>query len=108
MSFFLDVSDEAKARLIKLKKKDQKLAKRILKKFDVILENPYHFEILTGDLYDARKAPVGSRYRIVFDIYEKDKSVIILLFGHRDYIYTDTELFKAFFKSKKRVRYIDT
>lgn len=107
MSFFLDVSNEAKARLIKLKKRDPELARRIIKKFDTILANPYHFDILTGDLYDARKAPVGKKYRIVFDIYEKDKSVIILLFGHREDIYTDTELFKAFFKSKKRVRYMD-
>lgn len=102
MSYFLDVSHEAKSRLQKLKKKNPELAKRILKKFDVICENPYHFDVLRGDLHDARKAPVGDKYRIIFDINEDEKSVMILLFGHREYIYTDTELFKVFSKSKKR------
>ncbi|MBF4475920.1 type II toxin-antitoxin system RelE family toxin [Methanobacterium formicicum] len=102
MTFFLDVSDEAKHRLRKLKKKDPELTKRILKKFDLIIKNPYHYEVLKGDLHDARKAPVGDKYRIIFDIHEDEKSVIILLFGHRKDIYTKNELFKAFQKSKKR------
>lgn len=100
MTFFIDLSDEAKIRLRKYKKRDPNLTRRIIKKFDVIAENPYHFDILTGDLHDARKAPVGSKYRIIFDICEEDDSVKILLFGHRDYIYKDNKLFKAFFKNK--------
>jgi hypothetical protein len=38
------------------KKRDPFLAKRIIKKFDDIAENPFHFEILSGDLHDARSA----------------------------------------------------
>jgi len=47
------------------KKRDPFLAKRIIKKFDDIAENPFHFEILSGDLHDARSAPVGTKYRII-------------------------------------------
>ena len=63
--FFIDLSDEAKARLWRYKKRDPFLAKPIIKKFDDIAENPFHFEILSGDLHDARSAPVGTKYRII-------------------------------------------
>jgi addiction module RelE/StbE family toxin len=102
MPYFIDLSDEAKARLKKLKKTDPALATRIAKKFDVIAENPTHFEILSGDLHDARSAPVGTKYRIIYDVFEEEESIKILLFGHHKYIYSENKLFDAFFNSEKR------
>jgi Cytotoxic translational repressor of toxin-antitoxin stability system len=95
------VSDEAKLRLNETAKKNPELARRYLKKFDDILKDPFHFEILKGDLHDARKAKVyKQKYRIIFDIYPEENAVMILLIGHRKDIYRDKKLFEEFSKSK--------
>lgn len=101
MPFFLLISDHAKDRLRKLKRKNPELARRYLKKFDDIIQDPFRFDVLRGDLHDARKAKV-EKYRIIFDIHPKEKSVVILLIGHRKEIYTDSKLKIEFLKSKGR------
>lgn len=101
MPYSLIVSDRAKKRLKRLKRIDKALLIRILDKIEEIRKDPISFDILSGDLHDARKAKVGS-YRIIFDIYSEEKVVAILLWGHRKDIYTDNELFQTFHQSKTR------
>lgn len=37
-------------------------------------------------------------------MFLRKKAVMILLFGHHEYIYFDKKLFDEFYKSKKRIR----
>ncbi len=100
MTYILMVSDEAKLRLKELAKKNLELA-RYLKKFEAIIRDPFHFEILKGDLHDARKSKIDKqRYRIIFDVYPEEHALMILLIGHRKDIYKDSKLFEEFSKSK--------
>lgn len=101
MTYSIKVSEEAKAKLRKFSKSDTGTKREIESKFITIVEKPYHFKVLRGDLHDARSAPVGS-FRIIYDILEEEKKVFILYFGHRDDIYNDRKLFKAFRNSPKR------
>ncbi|MDI6724581.1 MAG: type II toxin-antitoxin system RelE/ParE family toxin [Methanobacterium sp.] len=101
MTYSIKLSDEAKARLKKYSKSDSGTKREIENKFRTIVEKPYHYKILSGELHDARSAPVGN-YRIIYDILEDEKKVFILYFGHRDDIYDDRKLFKAFRNSPKR------
>ncbi|MEN4017234.1 MAG: type II toxin-antitoxin system RelE/ParE family toxin [Methanobacterium sp.] len=101
MTYSIKLSEEAEARLRKFSKNDKGTKRGIEAKFITIVENPYHFKVLSGELHDARSAPVGS-YRIIYDILEDEKKVFILYFGHRNDIYKDRKLFKAFMNSPKR------
>lgn len=101
MTYTIKLSDEAKARLIKFNKSDKGTKREIENKFRIIVEEPYHFKVLRGELHDARSAKVGN-YRIIYDILEDEKKVFILYFGHRDDIYTDRKLFRTFKNSPKR------
>lgn len=65
MLYDLFVSDWALKRLKKITDNDKGLAKRILNKINQILEKPFHYDLLSGDLKGARKGKVGN-YRIIF------------------------------------------
>ncbi|MEN4007335.1 MAG: type II toxin-antitoxin system RelE/ParE family toxin [Methanobacteriaceae archaeon] len=93
MPYSLEVADKAKEKLKKLSSNDKGLANRILKKIDQILEKPTHYDLLSGDLQGARKARAGD-YRIIFEVYEDERMVMILDIGHRRDIYSYSNLSK--------------
>lgn len=67
-----------------LEKLPKNIAERILKKLDVIKENPFRYlEHYEGDYYKLR---IGD-YRALIDINLKNKTLIIQVFDKRGRIY---------------------
>lgn len=82
MAYGLYYSAEA---VMQLEKADKTVAKRILKKIDAATNNPYRFfRQLTGR--PEYKLRVGD-YRVIADIDEQTKKILIRAVGHRKNIY---------------------
>ncbi len=71
----------------KLKKKNPKQLKIIYKKVKEILENPYHFKPLRGDMHGARRVHIDKSFVLTYEIDEKLKTVMLLDYDHHDNIY---------------------
>lgn len=70
---------------MQLEKLDKSMVKRILHKIDASLNNPHtFFKQLTGR--PEHKLRVGN-YRVIADIDEQSKKVLIRTVGHRKNIY---------------------
>ncbi len=83
MSYQIILKPSAKKELKKLKNKDKE---RIYQGLNIISKNPYQSKKLLGEydgFYSFRVWP----YRIIFFIYEKEKSIIIIKIAHRQGVY---------------------
>lgn len=87
MDYALEISEEFDKKIAKLKKKDKKQYGIVLKRCDQILENPYHFKPLRGDMHGARRVHVGKSFVMTYEIDEKNKIVRLLDYDHHDNIY---------------------
>lgn len=87
MDYILDLSEEVDKKLARLKKKDKKQFQILLNKTNQILENPYHFKPLRGDMRGARRVHVGKSFVLTYEIDEKNKIVRLLDYEHHDKIY---------------------
>lgn len=87
MEYALDISHEADKKFKKLKRKNKKQLEIINKKVQEILEKPYHFKPLRGDLYGARRVHINKSFVLIYEIDEKKKIVRILDYDHHDKIY---------------------
>ena len=70
---------------LKLKKKNPKQMEIISKKIQQILENPYHFKPLRGDMSGIRRVHIDKSFVLIYEINEK--VIIILDYDHHDNIY---------------------
>jgi YafQ family addiction module toxin component len=87
MTYTLDISDQLDKQFAKLQKKDRKQLEIIDKKVQEILQNPYHFKPLRGDMHGARRVHIGKSFVLIFEIDEKQKIIRLLDFNHHDVIY---------------------
>ncbi|MFC1768774.1 type II toxin-antitoxin system RelE/ParE family toxin [Nanoarchaeota archaeon] len=71
----------------KISKKNPKQMRIISNKIKQILENPYHFKPLRGDLSGARRVHIDKSFVMTYDIDEKNKIVTLLDYDHHDKIY---------------------
>ena len=71
----------------KLKKRNPKQLEIIFKKITHILENPYHFKPLKGDMHGSRRVHIDSAFVLVYEIVEENKIVRILDYNHHSKIY---------------------
>ena len=71
----------------KIAKKDKKQLEIINKKVQQILQNPYHFKPLRGDMFGARRVHIDTSFVLTFEIDEKNKIVKLLDYDHHDNIY---------------------
>ncbi len=69
-----------------LKKLDKKQSKRIIKKIELLKENPYLGIPLMGNFKGLRKLRIGD-YRTMYKIIDEKLIVVIIKFGHRKNIY---------------------
>ncbi|MBW2975584.1 type II toxin-antitoxin system RelE/ParE family toxin [Candidatus Woesearchaeota archaeon] len=84
MSYTVTWSIRSKKRLNKL---EQKIAISIIKKVEEIKTNPLHFlDKLTK--IKAFKLRVGD-YRVIIDLNENEKSLVVLTLGHRKDVYKE-------------------
>lgn len=85
--YTLEISEELDKKFSKLAKKDKKQMEAINKKVQQILENPYHFKPLRGDLYGARRVHIEKSFVLTYEIDEKNKIIRLLDYDHHDNIY---------------------
>lgn len=87
MTYTLEISDQLDKQLARLQKKDRKQLDIIEKKVQEILNNPYHFKPLRGDMHGARRVHISKSFVLIFEIDKKQKIVRLLDFNHHDVIY---------------------
>lgn len=87
ITYTLKISEKLDKKFGKLTKKDKKQMEAINKKVQQILENPYHFKALRGDLYEARRVHIEKSFILTYEIDEKNKVIRLLDYDHHDNIY---------------------
>jgi len=87
MTYTLDVSKHADRIFRKLGKKDRGKLGIIDNKINELLENPYHFKPLRGDMHGSRRVHIDYSFVLIYEIDEKTKVVRVLDFGHHDKVY---------------------
>ena len=87
MDYKLDVPEKLDLIFDKLSKKDKKQLDIINKKVDKILENPYQFKPLTGNMKGIRRVHIGKSFVLTYEILENEKIVRLLDYAYHDKIY---------------------
>ena len=87
MEYRLQISEELDKVFSKLAKKNKKQLQIIHKKIDQILENPYHFKPLRGDMHGARRVHIDTSFVLTYEIDEEKKLIRLLDFDHHDKVY---------------------
>ena len=54
---------------------------------DKILENPYQFKPLTGNMKGIRRVHIGKSFVLTYEILENEKIVRLLDYAYHDKIY---------------------
>ena len=87
MEYNLQISGELDKIFGKLSKKNKKQLQIIQKKIQQIMENPYHFKPLRGDMHGARRVHIDKSFVLTYEIDEEKKLIRLLDFDHHDHIY---------------------
>ncbi|TGC06993.1 type II toxin-antitoxin system mRNA interferase toxin, RelE/StbE family [Methanolobus halotolerans] len=87
MEYGVVVSEIADKKFIRIIKKNPKQMSIIGKKVQQIIQNPYHYKPLRGDLHGARRVHIGSSFVLIYEIDEDNKEIRILDYDHHDVIY---------------------
>ena len=87
MEYRLQISEELDKVFSKLAKKNKKQLQIINKKIDQILQNPYHFKPLRGDMHGARRVHIDTSFVLTYEIDEEKKLIRLLDFDHHDHVY---------------------
>ena len=87
MNYNLQISDDLDRVFSKLRKKNKKQLQIINKKIKRILDNPYHFKPLRGDMYGARRVHIDKSFVLTYEVDEEKKVVRLLDFDHHDHVY---------------------
>ncbi len=72
---------------LKLKKRSPKQLEIIYQKLKQIVENPYHFKPLRGDMHGTRRVHIDKSFVLTYEIDEKNKTVKLLDYEHHDKIF---------------------
>jgi len=87
MEYKLQISEEIDKIFAKIAKKSKKKLQIVNKKINQILDNPYHFKPLCGDMHGARRVHIDKSFVLTYEIDEENKVVRLLDFDHHDRIY---------------------
>jgi len=87
MSYELYSTDNIYRVFKKLEKRDKTQLEAISKKITQILQNPYHFKPLRGDLKGRRRVHIDSSFVLTYVIDEQNKIIKLLDYDHHDNIY---------------------
>ncbi len=87
MTYGLEASAEADKKFQKLAKRNIKRMEIVNKKVQQILENPYRFKPLMGDMKGSRRVHIDRSFVLIYDIDERRKTVRLLDYGHHDDVY---------------------
>ena len=87
MAYSLEVEEHTERKFRKLAKKDKAQLEIINRKIQEILENPYQFKPLRGDMHGARRVHIGKSFVLIYEVEEDRKLVRILDYEHHDNVY---------------------
>ncbi len=91
MPFSFGLSDELKATIKILAKKDQKTAEILNKKISQIINSDEiaieHYKNLRHSLSEYKRAHVAKSFVLLFKVFKKEKFILFDRFGHHDNIY---------------------
>jgi mRNA interferase RelE/StbE/toxin YoeB len=87
MSYSLELSKQADLKFKKLGKKQSKRMEMIEKKVKQIVEDPYRFKPLRGNMHGIRRVHIDKSFVLIYEIDEQRKYVRILDFEHHDRVY---------------------
>ena len=87
MTYALNISDETDKKFKKLERKNRKQLEIINKKIQQIIESPYQFKPLRGDMHGSRRVHIDKSFVLIYEIDEKEKIIRILDYDHHDKIY---------------------
>ena len=87
MTYSMLVSDACEKSIDKLCKKNHVLRDALEKKMNEILENPQHYKPLKYDLAGERRVHIIKSFVLKFEIIEKRKTVVFIVFEHHDNVY---------------------
>ncbi len=76
-----------KKQIEKIKNRDKNLSEEAMKKVEKLQETPYLGKPLKYGLFPYRSVRVRGKYRLVYRIYENEKKIILVAFGHREEVY---------------------
>ena len=85
--YSLESKPDVDKKFLKLSKKNPKQMEIITKKIKQILENPYHFKPLRGDMHGARRVHIDKSFVLTYEIDENNKLITLLDYDHHDNIY---------------------
>lgn len=86
MAYSADYSERILKIFDRMAKKDKKQLIAINEKIKEILDNPYHFKPLRGDMKGSRRVHFG-HFVMTFEIDEDKKLIRFLDYEHHDKIY---------------------
>ena len=86
MTYSSSFAEKLIKKLDRLAKKNKKQLIVINKKIKEILENPYYFKPLRGDLKGSRRVHFG-HFVLIYEIDEDSREVRFLDYDHHDKIY---------------------
>ena len=85
----IQTTDEFEKRFEKLTKRNKALVELFAKAILKLKENPYVGKPLSYDLKGFWSLPIAGKWRVIYEIDEERKLVILRSIGHRKWIYTD-------------------
>jgi len=85
--YLLDTKLDVDKIFSKLSRKNPKQLQIIFRKIEQIVENPYHFKPLRGDMKGARRVRIDKSFVLIYEIDEENKLVRLLDYDHHDNIY---------------------
>lgn len=86
MTYTLEIPEHLDKLFAKVSKKDKLQFEILLRKIKEILENPYRFKPLTGNMAGQRRVHIR-HFVLTYEILENQKAVRLLDYDHHDSIY---------------------
>ncbi|GJL68986.1 MAG: hypothetical protein NPIRA06_16210 [Nitrospirales bacterium] len=86
MNYAVRFTRESEHDMVKIAKTDQQLCKRITRKLEALQTTPLQGKPFVGNHTGERALRVGA-YRIVYEVWESKRQVIILTVKHRGHLY---------------------
>lgn len=87
MTYKLFIPEHLDTVFQRLSVKNHKQLEIINKKIQQILENPFHFKPLRGDMHGARRVHIDSSFVLTFEIDDETGTIKLLDYEHHDNIY---------------------
>ena len=87
MSKYIIIRTDTFIENLKQHKKDKKLLSVLRKKIEILKENSNVGKYLSKKLYPSKSVRLNKKFRLIFQINEKEEKVYLEALDHRQYVY---------------------